>query len=308
MSATSISFIASLLIGSIFLVTGLVKLLAPVRFAGNIQLLKLLPTKLTILSAFTFSVIECILGLCLILQISPQWILPGTFCLLLFLTALTYWSTSTGLTDDCGCYGGILEIQPYQSIMLNFFYMAGIVAGYLYPTSNIFSNIQQIIYLSIFIPIILIITAISYWYFKNNNKSIVDFSPLKINRHWQLKWLQEDSDRLTNGSHIVAFLSTTCEMCRIWVNVLNNIDSQGDLPNVLAVVDEAASLEEMEQFIKFHQIHFPIATMKTSTLQRLVEGFPTAVVIENGVIRDKWEAGDFIEQIQREESLALMQQ
>ncbi|MGD1701001.1 MauE/DoxX family redox-associated membrane protein [Dapis sp. BLCC M229] len=74
--------------------------------------------------AIAFISIESALGLSLILNIFPQVLIPSSITLLIALSILTIWSISTGKTEYCGCYGGIVIVTPLQSILLNISYIA----------------------------------------------------------------------------------------------------------------------------------------------------------------------------------------
>ena len=77
--------------------------------------------------ALIFTALECALGLALILGVFPSEIIPFSVMLLNILAFLAYWGTSTGRTEDCGCYNGWLNVTPIQSIFLNLVYIALLV-------------------------------------------------------------------------------------------------------------------------------------------------------------------------------------
>ncbi len=47
--------------------------------------------------------------------------IPTSIVFLIGLSVLTYWGTTTGRTEDCGCYNGWLDITPTQSLILKYF-------------------------------------------------------------------------------------------------------------------------------------------------------------------------------------------
>ena len=122
LTASSFSH-ASILVGIIFLFTSIAKVIEPWKFIEHIAKLKLLHPQLIIFVALTFTAIESALGIALILGVLPSVMIPVSILLLVGLMVLTYWSTSTRRTEDCGCYNGWLDITPTQSLILNTVYI-----------------------------------------------------------------------------------------------------------------------------------------------------------------------------------------
>lgn len=300
------AIVAPLAVGSVFLVTGIVKALAPMSFFNHIEQLRLLPSKLNIATAIIFTIFELTLGIALILRLFSHWVLPGTIILLLGLTYLTYWSISTGRTDNCGCYSGLIEVSPKQSLLLNALYIALIGFAWVHPANNAFTVLHQLTALLIALTISSLLTAVSYLYCQKKGKPILDLTVLRENRPWQSKWLPEEAGNLMTGSHLVVFLSPSCSVCKNWLVVLNLVHKRGDLPAVLGVV--AGTPTGLEKFVRSHQLIFPVVAVSPSVMGRFVSSFPTAVVLENGIIRERWLGvipATFIERIKQKESVLV---
>ena len=70
------------------------------------------------------------------------------------------------------------------------------------------------------------------------------------------------------------------------------MNTQSDFPDVLGVM--SITDEEMDDFRDEHLIRFPVAQMDRLLFQRMVNGYPTAVLIEDGRVAGKW-SGEFPE-------------
>ena len=285
-SMYSISLISTLVVGSVFLVTGIVKALAPQTFIIHITKLQLFSQKVNLAVAIAFTILECVLGIALILQLFPQWLFPGTIVLLLVLSALTYWSTSTKRTNDCGCYNGLINISPNQSLLLNILYTALIGLAWFYPVADILTVSQQVTALLISLAISCLLTGVSYLYLWKKQKPLLDLSLLKVDRLWQPKWIEEYADSLTTGDKLVVFLMPGCQMCKSWIKVLKIVHKRPDLPDVVAGV--ARTPEEVQEFVQLHNINFPVVAMNPFVMSRFAEAFPTGVLLKDGIIREKW--------------------
>ena len=117
-------------------------------------------------------------------------------------------------------------------------------------------------------------------------KPLVDLALLRVGRTWRRSWLQHYERDVTHGSHFVVFLSRECPYCKRWVPLLNVIEVQPDLPSVVAVM----SLEgdELHGFLQEHLITFPVTHMPQSLVSLMVKAYPTAALIENGRVSQKW--------------------
>lgn len=278
----------SVLVGIIFVLTGIAKVIEPWKFIGHISKLKLLQPQSSQFAALTFTAVESALGIALILGVFPSIIIPINILLLIGLTILTYWSTSTGRTEDCGCYNGWLDITPTQSLILNFVYIALLIFA------AVFCNYQPTFLWQWMLVLATLITSgalasgsLEYWI--KNHRPYIDLSPVKINHYWQPEWLGEDSDsELISGSHLIVFLSPQCPQCKKWLNVLKVVHYRDDLPDVLGTI-ALTTVDEGQEFVDGYDLNYPIVAIEQKQHQKLgISFFPTAILLEDGVIKDKW--------------------
>ncbi|NJP11691.1 MAG: hypothetical protein HC866_21310 [Leptolyngbyaceae cyanobacterium RU_5_1] len=103
---------------------------------------------------------------------------------------------------------------------------------------------------------------------------------------------------VTQGSTIVVFLGTQCPQCKKWLNILKVVHGRTDLPDIIGVV--AAPAEVARGYAEHYALNFPLVTIQPALFSTLITQVPTAVVLEDGVIREKWVRAmpqSFIEQI-----------
>lgn len=281
-----ISIGGSLVVGGIFLIAGIVKALSPESFFDHLHKLRLLPQKLIVPIAISVTAVEIALGLALMLRLFPQWLFPVVLVLLPILTALTYWSTSTGRTEDCGCYGGLVKVNPIQSMGLNGLYASLIGFAWWYAVADVFTKTQQLIALLIAVAIAATISTIGHWYYTKYQKPILDLSPLRPNQRWQSEWLNGHGDSAMTGSKLVVFMNPDCSYCKKWLKPLNVVHKISDLPDILGAA--VCSIDEAKSLIDAYKIQFPVVVLEPSTVEHLVKGYPTGVLLDNGVIQEKW--------------------
>ena len=68
--------------------------------------------------------------------------------------------------------------------------------------------------------------------------------------------------------------------------LLNVVEAQQDLPAVMAVM--ALSDPDLLAFRSEYLIKFPISRMQHTLFSILVDSVPTAILLEDGQIREKW--------------------
>src|SRR5665213_2762199 len=107
-----VSALASVLVGAVFLLTGLVKTLSPAPFVSHLSRLTLLSGRPLIRAACFCAIVECIVGAILICRVYLAWTFPGAIGLLVLLSMVTVWSIASRCTDTCGCYEGVFPVGP----------------------------------------------------------------------------------------------------------------------------------------------------------------------------------------------------
>lgn len=272
-----IAYIATFIIGLVFLVTGTVKALSSCKFIERVDQLGLVPGRLIVPIAMIFIGLECALGTALILHVYPYWLVPGTLALLVLLSIVTIWSTSSGRTEDCGCYGGLAIITPTQSVLLNLGYISLMGLAWYYPVANYETAAWKWI-LSLVLLVLAIISAQ-----KSIQNPVVDLTYLKAGRQWKAKWLDSSQD-LTQGTHFVVFLGRECPYCKRWVPLLNVMNAQPHLPNVTAAM--TLNDEEIEEFKAKHLVHFPVVEMNGLLFNYMAKAVPTAALVKDGIVEN----------------------
>lgn len=271
---------ASGLVGLVFLVTGALKALDSARFRDQILRYRVLPYTWVQPAGVLFIAFECTLGAALMLGVSV-WLLPLAALVLVGFAALTAWGTASGRVEDCGCYGGLVMLTPAQSVALDGVYVALLAAAWwLAPADPIAPGLWQ----WTIVAAVLLAAIVAAW--RSLQKPLVDLALLRVGRAFRRRWLKHYARDVTQGSHFVVFLSRECPYCKRWVPLLNVIEVQPDLPSVVAVMSLEG--EELRGFLSEHLITFPVTHMPQSLVSLMVNAYPTAALLENGRVREKW--------------------
>ena len=273
-------FFCTFIVGAVLLLSGFAKTIDSAPFVGHVVQYRLIPPQIALITCFVFIGLETALGAALVLHVWPQWLVPISILLFIGFAALTLWGTKSGRVEDCGCYGGLLALSPNQSALLDATYVLILIAAWLFPAQNYLTGLWKLILTAMVLIISVVVST------KSLRGALFDFSRLKKGKHWRTKWLKNSQNDLSSGSHFVVFLDKECSYCKRWVSLLNVINVQPELPRVTGVM--SLNDREVEAFKNGHLIRFPIAHMDKYLAATMTNAYPTAVLIENGQITEKW--------------------
>lgn len=118
--------VARIIVGGLFIFSGLIKLNDPVGTAIKLEeyfhvfsqdfgsfFEWLTPAALPI--GFFLVVLEVVLGLAVLLHYRMRWTAPALLALVVFFTFLTFYSAYFNKVTDCGCFGDAIKLTPWES-------------------------------------------------------------------------------------------------------------------------------------------------------------------------------------------------
>jgi len=117
-----LTHIVRFLVGSLFIISGLIKLNDPVGFSfkleeyfseGVLNIPFLVP--LALLIAVVVVIFEIVLGVMLLIGFKPKFTVWSLFLMIMFFTFLTFYSAYFNKVTDCGCFGDALKLTPWES-------------------------------------------------------------------------------------------------------------------------------------------------------------------------------------------------
>jgi hypothetical protein len=250
------------------------------KFVGHVVQYRLVPPALVLPASLAFIGLESALGTALLLHVWPQWLVPASIVLFIGFAALTLWGATSGRVEDCGCYGGLMALSPNQSAMLDAAYILILAVAWLFPAVDYPTGFWKLI-----LSLLALVAAIAVSA-RSLKRALFDFSRLRKGKSWKANWLKNSPNDLTQGEHFIVFLHQECSWCKRWVPLLNVFNVQSELPRVTGIMSLADG--GIEAFKKEHLIRFPIARMDKFLAATMTNAFPTAVLIENGRITEKW--------------------
>ena len=176
--------ISRIIVGVLFIISGLVKLNDPVGFGFKLQdyfapdvldLGFLVPYALLI--AIFVVIFEVLVGVALLLGYMKKFTLWAILSMIVFFTFLTFYSAYFNKVTDCGCFGDAIPLTPWESftkdvILLVFIVILFIGRKYIQPFFT--SGTRSLIIFVTFIG------CLGITYYVLQHLPIVDFRPYKI--------------------------------------------------------------------------------------------------------------------------------
>jgi uncharacterized membrane protein YphA (DoxX/SURF4 family) len=180
----AITQISRILVGLLFIVSGLIKLNDPVGFSYKLaeyfsesvlNLPFLVPLALPL--AVSIVIFEAVLGFMLLIGYKPKFTVWSLLLLIVFFTFLTFYSAYNKVVTDCGCFGDALKLTPWQSftkdVVLLFFIIILFINQKLIRPFLPKNITNVLVYLSI--------ALCAYMgYFVLNHLPIIDFRAYKV--------------------------------------------------------------------------------------------------------------------------------
>lgn len=175
---------ARIVVGLLFILSGLIKLNDPVGFSFKLQdyfapevlnLEFLMPYALIL--AIFLVIIEVVLGVSLLLGYLRSFTLWMLLLMIVFFTFLTFYSAYFNKVTDCGCFGDAIPLTPWQSFWKDVILLVLILilfAGKKYIRPLMTTNIRSLVVMLTFV------VCLGIGYYVLQHLPIIDFRPYKI--------------------------------------------------------------------------------------------------------------------------------
>ncbi|HEX3552556.1 MAG TPA: MauE/DoxX family redox-associated membrane protein [Thermoanaerobaculia bacterium] len=280
-------------IGSLLILSALAKFLDPIYFIQHVNELRIVRESLLLPASVAVVCLQGFVGMMLALGQSIELAVPlaiGTLLLFLILTLRGY---AVSRIEDCGCYGGLINLSVRQSIIVDLVFILALIKARFswFPTNRELSSLFWQVLLAGTVGIILGASFLfSYRYYMKHDRLLLNFSPLRVGKPWKKAWLEGKADfSEAKGEDLVVFLRASCSSCKPWIKILNAIHHRPDLPNVTVVLGISNRDEESQGEVAELKAQLPVIVMGGRKLTGLVRSpFPMVLLLNDGVMQGKW--------------------
>ncbi len=179
--------IARTLLALTFLFSGFVKAVDPLGTVYKIEdylkafggfFTDLIP--LAEVAAVVLIATECVLGLCMLLNVRTQWTAWISLAFYLFMTPLTLWIALTNPVSDCGCFGDAIVLTNWQTFWKNIVLLCLVIVLLCCKKAipQLFSNWAEIC-----IAVIGFGLSFGLMEYTYHHLPVLDFRPYKVGNH-----------------------------------------------------------------------------------------------------------------------------
>ncbi len=289
----------SIATGALFLYSAWTKVLPIQPFEYTMVEYLHFPWLLATLAARFMVGLEAALGGLMVLHLfgKQKWVLRVAFWLLVAFSVYLVWLWITAGDDvNCGCFGDAIWMSPSASLLKNGVLLAIVWLlqryhhGIHFPRYNTIT--ATLLAVGIALPFVLFPVTVSHpdWLKKGGYK--IDLAPLyhpvrdtvATDTLKTVSYPAVPSMDLTKGKHIIAFLSPTCEHCRIAARKMSLMRAENkELPFFMIIGGVASDLTEFWKVTKAQNI--PYMRLHRDPFLQYTQGmFPLILWVDNGTV------------------------
>lgn len=220
------------ILGCFFLVSAAAKLLNMDEFEIYVFSYNILPLNLSFLAARLVVVGEALIGAGLISHIWKKFVDTTTLIVLTLFTIFLGYAAIIGRTDSCQCMGQLVDLDPMQSILKNAVLM--LVLLFAMGAKEWSWRPKWFIWVPVMIIPFVVVFCISCpdnWMYPQGEE--------QYDHEYFSKAMSSEGDladlHLTEGRHLVAFLSSTCHLCQMANDKITHIYRRNDIDSSLIV-------------------------------------------------------------------------
>ena len=191
---TIIASICRTLLGIVFIFSGAVKAIDPLGTLYKIEdylkafggiFTDLLPAAET--AAWILIILECLLGVCMVLNVRTKWTMWISLLFYCVMTPLTLYIALTNPVSDCGCFGDAVVLTNWQTFWKNVVLIILAITlvslkQYLHP---LWRGWMEMI---IAVTTVMVMSSFMIW--TTHHLPVIDFRPYKVGNH--LPTIMED--------------------------------------------------------------------------------------------------------------------
>ena len=266
-----------LVVGVVFLVSGLLKAIDTAAFANLISEYGIM--RLGVVAPFIIAA-EVLLGLLLIFNIRPRKVSALTVAFILFVSSVyLYGVLARGITD-CGCFGPLkwLNSRPWLTFTRNGVLLALLVPSLLKPQQESELTTSTIAYIAGIAVVLMFMCGFSFRTADCLQKTHRAFKPYPVEK----SGLTEHITFSPDSTYFVFAFSYGCPYCLNSVANVCQYVPMGAVDRVvgLAVADSVGR----ERFDRLFDVNFEIQEISEFEMYKLVNSLPTSYIVRNDTV------------------------
>lgn len=274
------AFVASVLLGAVFVFSAGTKFLAPPAFVGSVQNYGILPDTLALPVATGVTALELALGLMLLLGVGRRFAVKLSIPLIVLFIGLVVYAMRTGL-ENCGCFAEVIEMKPSQELLLDLVLLlsAGIILMWGEDLAPSGSRITRTVGWSAFL--------LGGVLFLAGNPAPASTQRLDLDES-SLELLTEAEPPIDPeaGDAFVFLFSADCDHCWAFAGAVELMHQRVQDLRVMGLT--FSDPQAMAEFRRAFQPSYPIHHLDYDKFLELTNMYPAAIWLQAGGVADSW--------------------
>lgn len=232
-------------------------------------------------------ILQCTLGMALLLYFRPKWTLTATILLWIILLGGTIWAWATGATGECGCYGSWLKNTPREASVENAVLLLLTVAARF--KADIGSGEKERLKAAVLTGTLILGLALPFIFGASISGSLDPEYGLNKIELGIVKPAGLGAVDFGRGTHLVLLMGTDCHHCLELLPEVEMLALTPGLPGMVAFCLD--SDEERRRFVEEYQPSFPLGRIDDDLFWKLLGNgsTPRLLLIRQGRIEKIWD-------------------
>lgn len=281
MAGTGIGKVARIIIGLVFIVAGVAKAMDLNFFYYVLKTFPLgLSDPLLLGLARFFIALEIVLGTALLFNIWPRLVLPATFAVMLVFVAVTTWNLIGGLSEDCGCFGKLVRLNPGVEVFVELILLFITLVAWRFTlpvgSAGRFKTalMGAAVVVGFGLPYLFPESRPKVFAKEGVGSYVGDLKPEHLNAD------------LAKGDYFLALIETDCEHCQAAMPKLNALAQSHATPKLVAVCPN--SPDELNALKTKMTVDFPVGFVPIRKFLLLNPEIPALLWVKEGIVRHTW--------------------
>lgn len=276
--------ILKVFLGLLFIVSALLKIADMDKFELYIYSYHFFSLNVSFLVARAAIILELVLGIGLLCNCFHKLMWWGSVLMLLGYTGLLTYAVIQGRTDNCHCFGEVLQFNPWQSILKNLVLMGLFVLVYHVKGRRFKHDVLGLAGITVACCLVVFLVSRP----DNFTSDYKASHELRGDRFEEaLHQPPLDTLNLTEGKKVVGIFSSSCEICMMAAQKLSLMQQFYGFPEKDVLYLFMGNDESVQQFYQESQsISYPYVLFEDAT--RLLEinngKFPLVILMKDGSI------------------------
>jgi putative oxidoreductase len=267
-----------ILLGAIFLFSGIAKGLTPGEFTQQVAGYGILGARLSSIAAPALIVFEIVLGVALLCAVRPLLTASASILLLFFFIGIEAYGLAAGRTEACGCFGAYSERTPAEVVGEDFLFAAlGVLAlwGLRGVTGLRLGRAGAVLVVALLVSTTFVVTSPALPFF--NIPVITRLAPGATLADLKL---EKRLPELAEGRHLVALIDVTDARAGEMAAALNALAAASGAPPILGLTP--ATEQEIDAFRWSAVPAFEVKRIDREVIPYLYRRLPRFFVLDSG--------------------------